>query len=462
MRLAAATLFTFLLYCFISPSIAISEVQLPRLGEPLDIKVPLSEERALGAQLMNQVARELPLLKDPLIVEYFNKMAAKLVNNSDTPNRTVQVHINDSPEINAMALPGGHIVINTGLILLAQQEGALASVVGHEIAHVQKRHGVRMQDQLKKTNLVSFASTIAAILVASQNVEAANALLYSGMGYQAQQFFNYSRRHERQADDSGHRMLVNAGYPPESMALMFTLMAQNSHDGIELSPEYLRTHPLTNARIADAEERGKRLTSQTDAKTKQHEYHLIRARVSALTRSPNQIQLNPDSENYYRALKSLLNNNPDIAEKSLRQISSQNQNWPLIAFARIDQHIQQGNKKTAESKLQQMIDLYPGNYSVVAIYTDWLIKENRLKKSVSVINHYLENNPNALAMAWKRGAEINGKANNTAQALAYGAENYAAIGNIEAAKQTLQQAIDAAKDTPLAYRLKQRMYSIGR
>src|SRR6516165_9908457 len=102
----------------------------------------LEKETAIGKQLAQEVEKSAKIVDDPPPAEYVNRLAQNLARNSDIKVPVTAKWI-DSPEVNAFALPGGFLFVNTGVILKADNEAELASVMAHEIAHVAARHGTR-------------------------------------------------------------------------------------------------------------------------------------------------------------------------------------------------------------------------------------------------------------------------------------------------------------------------------
>src|SRR5262249_42030288 len=116
--------------------------------------VSLEKEIALGRELARQVEQDSTLVKDLPTNEYVNRVAQRIVRNSDSKVPFTVKGI-DSDEINAFALPGGFFYVNSGLILAADDEAELAGVMAHEIAHVAARHGT---EQSSKGQLINYAA----------------------------------------------------------------------------------------------------------------------------------------------------------------------------------------------------------------------------------------------------------------------------------------------------------------
>jgi beta-barrel assembly-enhancing protease len=178
-------------------------------------------------RLQRVAARILPLAKRDFDVPY-----------------SIQL-INDK-QVNAFAVPGGAMYFYTGLVDLTSSDDELASVVGHEAAHIVKRHSAKQISDAQAKQL------IAAIALGASGAGQA-AQLGAGVLLQLEQL-KFSRDDESQSDEVGFRYLVEAGYRPEAMASFFRKMAQASGGGGG-SPEWLSSHPLTNNRVKAAERR---------------------------------------------------------------------------------------------------------------------------------------------------------------------------------------------------------------
>jgi beta-barrel assembly-enhancing protease len=114
----------------------------------------IEKEIALGKQLAQEIEREAKLVDDPLPAEFVNRLAQNLARNSDI-KVPVTAKVIDSDQVNAFALPGGFLFVNTGLILKAETEAELASAVSHEIAHVAARHGTRQASRGQIVNIAT-------------------------------------------------------------------------------------------------------------------------------------------------------------------------------------------------------------------------------------------------------------------------------------------------------------------
>jgi predicted Zn-dependent protease len=155
------------------------------------------------------------------------------------------------PGINAFALPGGFIGVNTGLVLLAQSESELASVLAHEITHVTQRHYTRSLAGQQRSLLYSLAALAVAVAASrsgsSSAGQATSAAIASSQALAIQTQLNYTREHEYEADRIGYQRLVSAGFDPNSMAVFMDRLQKSGRFSDSnavlpaLAPDHLRT-----------------------------------------------------------------------------------------------------------------------------------------------------------------------------------------------------------------------------
>ena len=180
-----------------------------------------------------------------MITEYVNRLGQNLVRNSDAKVPFI-IKVVDSDEINAFALPGGFMFVNTGLILKAGNEAELAGVLAHEIAHVAARHGTK---QATRGELLNYASM---------------SLIFFGgwAGYAVRQvaglaipmgFLEFSRAMESQADHLGLEYMYKTGYDPAALVDFFEKIESQEKKKPGTIARAFSTHPLTSSRIRAAQ-----------------------------------------------------------------------------------------------------------------------------------------------------------------------------------------------------------------
>ena len=253
-------------------------VELPDFGDSAGSVISQEQERKLGEQFMREVHRQAPIVSDEEVEDYIQELGESLSDHTDYYG-DFNFYVIDSPVINAFAVPGGYIFFHTGLILESHSEAELASVVGHEIAHVTQRHGARMIEAASKMNIPMIAATIGAILVAVADPQAGAGALMATQAAAAQYQINFTRGNEKEADAMGIRLMSDAGYDTSSMAAFFERMQRaNRYSDPAFIPEYLRTHPVTVNRIAEARDRAQRVRPSM-IREDSYKYQLIKAKL---------------------------------------------------------------------------------------------------------------------------------------------------------------------------------------
>lgn len=257
---------------------------LPNLGDTERAELPPQVERRLGEQIMRDIRRDRDYLDDAPVIEYLNNFGNSLV--AVRPEARGEAGydyfffaVRDSM-LNAFALPGGFIGVHSALMLAAQNESELASVLAHEIGHVAQRHIARMLGQQRQDSLIPLAAAVLAALAARGSPDTSAALLMGGQGVALQRQLNFSRDAEREADRIGLQILRDAGFDTSGMIAFFGRMQTATRGYTDAAPAYLRSHPLTTERIADiqARTRDQRYRQRADSL----DFHLVRARLRVL------------------------------------------------------------------------------------------------------------------------------------------------------------------------------------
>lgn len=232
---------------------------LPELGDSSQVDLSPAQERKLGEEVIHQARMRGAIMDDPEVNDYLNDLGQRLVAALPDARMDFQFFAVNDKEINAFALPGGFVGVNTGLILLTQTESELASVLGHEISHVTQHHIARMIASQKDTMLMQLGALAVAILAAkaggSSGDQAAQAAIASAQALSIQQQLNFTRAHEYEADRIGFQRMVAAGFDPNAMASFMKRMQDATRFSDSGAPSYLRSHPVTSERIAEAEAR---------------------------------------------------------------------------------------------------------------------------------------------------------------------------------------------------------------
>jgi predicted Zn-dependent protease len=247
--------------------LVISGNRLPNLGD--GIEIPLGVERRLGENIAREIYRDPDYIDDPVLGDYVQSFWQVLLNAARqrgelTPELEQQfaweVTLIRDRSINAFALPGGYLGVHLGLISAVSNGGELASVLAHELSHVTQRHIARMMSQQGRQGPMVIGAMILGMLAASRTpsasgMSAANAVMVGGQAAAIQSQLNFSRDMEREADRVGYGVMTDAGFEPQGFVTMFEKLQQAARLNDNGSFPYLRSHPMTTERIADAQAR---------------------------------------------------------------------------------------------------------------------------------------------------------------------------------------------------------------
>ena len=253
---------------------------LPDLGESSAADLSPALERRIGEQVIREIRwREPAYLDDPQVESYLTGLGNRLVAASNGAGSFQFFALRD-PTLNAFAMPGGYIGVHTGLILSARSESELASVLAHEIAHVEQRHIARLVGKQSQSSMIMLASLLVAVLAARSSDQIAQAAVAGGTAAGIQSQLGYTREFEREADRMGLQTLDAAGFDTRDMANFFERLQRETRLYENNAPAYLRTHPLTTERIADMSNRVEGARYRQVASSE--EFTLVQARLATL------------------------------------------------------------------------------------------------------------------------------------------------------------------------------------
>ena len=259
--------------------------ELPDLGEASRAVLSPQIERRIGESIMNEIRlREPSYVDDPEINDYLAQLGGRLVQASANPSGNFHFFAIRDNAVNAFAMYGGFIGVNTGTLLISQSESELASVMSHEIAHVTQSHLARQMAKEKQNTIPSLIALAVGILAARANSSVAAATIASTQAGLVQSQLSYSRDFEREADRAGYQTLEKAGFDVRGMGDFFERLQKASHLYEISAPTYLRSHPLTSERISDMQNRAE--SSPYYQVTSSLEFYLVRAKLKAQLGTP--------------------------------------------------------------------------------------------------------------------------------------------------------------------------------
>ena len=263
-------------------------VILPDMGDPGGDSLSRIDERKYGEMIMRQIRPDPDYSNDLPIYDFLNAMERRLLqaakqlqlggaNEQGSGAYNFEVFAVKDTSINAFALPGGYIGFHTGLLVSAETDSEVASVMGHETGHVLQRHLARQMDKQATNTMIAIAGMVLGALAMSRNPSAAAGLMQGGQAMAIDNQLSYSRDAEREADRVGFQILEASGYDVNGAPGFFQRLQRATGVMDKGVPAYVRTHPLTTDRIADMQDRARRVATRTVPTAV--EFHFIKARA---------------------------------------------------------------------------------------------------------------------------------------------------------------------------------------
>src|ERR1700734_3843545 len=240
------------------PSTASIGTSLPDLGGPANAMISKADEYQVGRMAMREMRDQNMILEDAETTDYIQQLGMRPPPQAHDEGQNFTYSVPREPVINAFATFGGFICINSGLILLTDNESQLAAVMAHETGHVVQRHiacGYLAQTRMA---LASTAAMLAAILIGAASGAGGQAMegaIAMSQAVALQQSINYTRGQEIEADAVGIELLSGAGFDPNEMASFFESMSRVEGLSMAGIPALLVDHPVTSDRIAAARNR---------------------------------------------------------------------------------------------------------------------------------------------------------------------------------------------------------------
>jgi predicted Zn-dependent protease len=377
---------------------------LPDLGDESQIAVsPLIEKKA-GESVMNDIRLHDPsYLDDAEVTAYLDQLGRRLAAASSDPTYGFNFFAMRDPQINAFATYGGYVGVNTGLIVAAQSESELASVLAHEVSHVTQHHLARGISKQKQSSVATMAAMALALLAARSNSQVSSAAVVSAQAASLQSQLSYTREFEREADRIGFDTLTKAGFDVHGMAAFFTRLQKETRLYENNAPAYLRTHPLTGERIADMQNRAADLPYKQVPDSL--EFTLVRAKLRAEVGSPREAVLDFEAQlkdkkyateagaryGYARAL--LRDKQFDAAERELKNLRQLKIVTPMVDKLAADIALGRNNYSAAESIYRDGLKRAPFNAALTYGLADTLIAAKHWPQAQSLINGALQDHP---------------------------------------------------------------------
>jgi predicted Zn-dependent protease len=374
---------------------------LPDLGDVSQSELSPIQERRLGESIMREIRADRTYSDDAEVTDYLNALGYRLVSASPEPAQQFNFFLILDPQVNAFALPGGFIGVNSGLLLASQSESEVASVLGHEIAHVTQHHIARMLVQQKQSTVGSLAALAVALLASRVNSQAAQAAAIASQAGAVQSMLNFTRSNEQEADRVGFQILDRGGFDPHAMPVFFERLQRATRIYETSAPAYLRTHPLTYERIADMEGRAESMPYRQVPDGL--EFQLIRAKLKAALDTPQESvaffeeslrekkYLSEAASRYGLVAALLRAKSYARARQELQSLRKIVHASPIVETLAGQLSIAAGDMDTAQQLYRTALQNYPGYRALIYDYADLLLRNRQPEAALKVVEARLQN-----------------------------------------------------------------------
>ncbi|MBQ2647731.1 MAG: M48 family metallopeptidase [Achromobacter sp.] len=438
-------------------------VGLPSMGAASSAELSPMLERSLGEAIMSQGRRDPTYVDDPELSQYLTTMGRKLAAFAPGAVPEVEMFGVRDPEINAFAMPGGFIGVNTGLIVSSGSESELAAVLAHEIGHVVQRHIARGMTQQSQNSMVMLASLAGALLAALAGGGGNLAMGVAAFGQAAaiNRQLGFSRDAEREADRAGFTMLTKAGYDAEGMAQMFSRLmnASRLNEGAG-GGSWASTHPLSIERMSDVQNRVRSLPPSRHVDSDDFWYvrakmRVVQGRDAVSLRSATQ-QLQDEAQAlsgvrrsaayYGLALQAFQRNNLDEAERQLGLAAADGRESAQMARLSVDIALARKDNRRALDLAQAATKRWPEQRALGIAYASALQSNGRHAEAQDYLRAKIKQWGSDEPSLYQMLAHSEERTGKPVQARRDLARYYVLTGAFAAAESQLQQARGMSSD----------------
>ena len=429
-------------------------VGIPSMGVASAAELSPSLERTLGDAIMEQGRRDPAYIADADVLQYLTEMGQQLADHAGAAAERINVFALRDPQINAFALPGGYIGINSGLVVAAQSESELASVVAHEIGHVLQRHIARGMTQRSQTNHAMVAALAGALLAAlSGSADLAMGVAAFGQAAAVDRQLGFSRQAEQEADRAGLDMMQRAGYDPAGMVRMFERLESASRLNQSGGSAYTSTHPLSVQRMSDAQNRIMRAERRPNTSSDAFWYVRAKLRIEqaragqALRAAEDSLRQEAQQEEgvqrsaawYGLAYSAWKRRDFEEASAALKQARSLGRDSAQLAGLEVAIALGLGNVDAAQTLGLQATQRWPSSQGVALAYVEALQRAGKHSQAVDRLQALIKRWPEVPKL-WQLLGQSQERLGRRADARTSMATFYELTGALPAAVEQLQQA----------------------
>jgi predicted Zn-dependent protease len=427
---------------------------LPDLGSPANAAISIDDEYHAGLSYVNEIRNTGLILTDPEVSQYAQEIGHSLSSHSEEGQHQFYYFVLRDPVVNAFAVPGGFVAIQSGLILATRNENELAGVLAHETAHVTQRHLVRQIIDQGHEGLLASAAMLAAVLLGATagrgSPDAIEGAILAGQSAMIQHQINYTRSSEFEADRIGISNMADAGYDPLGMATFFDYMG---HEGPEPSRvnavQFLIDHPIFSDRVAEARDRADQIgrIRHEDSLS----YRLIKERLRSVAADPQvarryYVNLLKNGggksieERYGKDVAEIATRNPAAAIPDLQELVREYPKVTQFYGALGQAYLVNNQLKESGEVLERAMILFPRNVPITIRLAETLMRSGDNKRAHLVLLdlfNSVEPTPDQTRLI----AKAANTAGDYADSYSYMAEFYLMTGNLNMASNQLQMAL---------------------
>lgn len=380
-----------------------AEVNLPDIGSPADAVLSKSDEARIGRAIMRNIRASGQLVEDPQVNEYINEIGHRIASQTNDGDHSFTFFVVDDPNINAFALPGGFVGVHTGLLDATRSEDELAGVLAHEVAHVTQRHIARAIHANQRQSILSTAIMLGAILAgaAGGSSDAMQGAIAVAQGTAMQQQINFTRNNEYEADRVGISALADAGFDPQGMATFFEVISNDTRPVEARVPEFLRTHPVTSARIAEARGRAREYPKVSTPDSTNYGITRARLRVAAQSTPEQAVALyeqqryerQSDIERYGRAIAYQRAGRHNEANRIFEELLYKDPKVIAYHIGLADTQLALEQTDAARNTFERARELFPRNVPLTIHYAEALLQLGEAVQAHRMLLDLLNNVP---------------------------------------------------------------------
>ncbi len=338
------------------------------ISHEIGFGITIKQEEELSKEFLKIVHKNFKIIDDKFIVDYINEIGYKIANTRSNPF-LYHFYIIKENTYNAFAGPGGHIFLTSGLFEAMDNEGELAGILAHEIAHVACRHLSERIEKDIKIQVATLAGVVAGIFLGLRGTPtAANAVTVGSLAAGKSVALAYSRENEIQADQLGLQYITALGYTGTGIISMLKKIKKKQWIDFKQFPAYLTTHPASEERIVY-------LSNMIDKATPDFVEQNIEQNYKFKMAHSRLLALYSDKDTASRKLDSKLKNNPDDP--------AANYGYSLV-LARVAKN-EEALKYIRKALSQKPFDPY-----ILKDFGRILFANGKYKKAVDVIENALE------------------------------------------------------------------------